>query len=183
MQRQLQLAAASENGPKYSQAFLTEQHLKGEKTVREFSKPTFSVVASKPTAGMYKGKIVESKIACIWKLSSTVEIAQAASSTLKYENPKSTNLEKKSRPKSVSDRPADVPRSVATSYPWIGSSCSSTRTVSAPLTSISYRNRYMGSDGTQNLKPKVPEADKMVTKPRSSIYSQTRFTMETKERR
>lgn len=134
---------------------------------------------------MYKGKIVKSKIACIWKLSSTVERAQAAlsTSTLKYQSPKSTNFEKTVRPKSVFGSPAHVPQSVATSCPQIGSSCSSARPLLATLTSISYGNPDVGSARTQKLKPKVSEPDKMVSKYHSNIYSLNRFAMETKERR
>lgn len=175
----------AESGPKDSQAFLNEPQLKGKKTVREFSKPPLSVVASKPTAGMYKGKIVQSKIACIWKFSSTVERAQAAlsTSTLKYQSPKSTDFEKKVRPKSVFAGPAHMPRSVATSCPQIASSCSSARPLSATLTSISDGNPDVGSARTQKLKPTGSEPDKMVSKSQSNIYSRTRFAMETKERR
>lgn len=153
----------------------------GKKIVKKNSKPPLSVAAFKPTAGMYKGKIVESKIACIWKLSSTAEKAQAASSMQKHESSKSTNLEKKMGLKSVLDRPAHVPTSVATSRPWIGSLGSSTRTVSAILTTNG--NHYVGSNIPEESKLKVPEADKMLSKPRSSIYAQNKSTMETEERR
>lgn len=68
--------------------------------------------ASRPAPGMYKGKIVESKVACIWRGSSSVDRA-AASRPNQAESAKMG-------PKSVFGRPAHKCGSVAPGCPQVG---------------------------------------------------------------
>ncbi|XP_038563786.1 cytoskeleton-associated protein 2-like [Micropterus salmoides] len=56
-------------GQAHSQAFLTEQAVKDTIIKAEAPKPPAPVPLSKPAPGMYKGKIVQSKIGSIWKSS------------------------------------------------------------------------------------------------------------------
>ncbi|XP_041807699.1 cytoskeleton-associated protein 2 [Chelmon rostratus] len=55
-----------------SQAFLAEQALKDKKIATEAPKRPAAVPPSKSAPGMYKGKIVQSKIGSIWKSGATV---------------------------------------------------------------------------------------------------------------
>lgn len=144
---------------------------------REGSKAPLAAVAPKPTPGMYKGKIVESKVACIWKLSNTVDKAQAPSSRLNPHNPESCQMGSRS----VFGKPAHKSGSVAPGCPRARPSCPSATSVPAPLTS--YKNPYVGPDRTLKSRPKLPDGDKTAGKPVSSIPSQNRITMETCEER
>lgn len=185
----------------HSQAFLTEQAVKDRKIVAEAPKPPAAVPSSKSAPGMYKGKIVQSKIGSIWKSSATVGRADPKPESQRVGN--ATKIRSKSvadvpghgkqkpaqtRSKSVLDRPAHVSRPAATSRPPAGF-CSArppARTVPATLTSTSSRNTKgpIKGSGTQNSKPKIPVTDKKVNKPPvSSTLSQYRFSMETAEER
>ncbi|XP_070773909.1 cytoskeleton-associated protein 2 [Enoplosus armatus] len=179
----------------HSQALLTEQAVKDQKIVMEAPKPP-AAVPSRSAPGMYKGKIVQSKIGSIWKSSATVGGADPKPPAPKTERQWVGNMKQvrsksiaelpghrtqkptQTRSKSVLDRPAQVSKPAVTSRAGFYSARPPARTVPATLTSTS-----KGS-GTQNSKPKVPVTDKKVNKlPVASTYSQYRFTMETAEER
>lgn len=68
--------------------------------------------ASRPAPGMYKGRIVESKVACMWKGGSSVD--RAAASRLNQAE------SAKMGPKSASGRPAHKRGSVGPGCPRVG---------------------------------------------------------------
>lgn len=196
--------APAEKRQTHSRAFLTEQLVKQKKMVAEVPKPPVTVSSSKPAPGMYKGKIVQSKIGAIWKSEAPVGRAEPKPSAPKAESQKvgnGTKVRSKSvadlhgtkkpvptKPKSALDRPVQVPKPAVTSRPLAGSFSARppTRTVPVTLTSTSYRNSNMTftkKNGVESSKPKIPQADKKVNKPVSSTLSQYRFTMETAEER
>lgn len=203
VQRDGQGAAATEKCQTHSQAFLTEQAVKDKKIVAEVPKPPAAVPSSKPAPGMYKGKIVQSKIGAIWKSSATVGRAEPKPSAPKAEVGNVTKTRSKSvadlpghgtqkpaqtRSKLVLDRPAQVSKPAVTSRPPAGSFSARppTRTAPATLTSTSYRNTnvaFTKRNGTESSKPKIPGTDKVNKPPVSSNLSQYRFTMETAEER
>ncbi|XP_077402975.1 uncharacterized protein LOC144036316 [Vanacampus margaritifer] len=82
-----------------NQAVLTEQSVKNAKVVTDTPRAPAVAASSKVVPGMYKGKIVESKIGSIWKSSATA--------APKPESQTVGNLTK-SRSKSVSDVPRRV---------------------------------------------------------------------------
>ncbi|XP_015256326.1 PREDICTED: cytoskeleton-associated protein 2-like isoform X2 [Cyprinodon variegatus] len=147
---------------------------------------------SKPAPGMYKGRIVQSKIGSIWKSSDTLNAAAAAP---KPESEKVRDTAKKNRSRSVAEAPRQVPnrqvpmrsKSVTdkphqVSRPAVGALrpagfCSTrppTRTIPAVASTK--------PGGNQNTKPKVPATEKKAFKPAvSSTLSQYRATMETAE--
>ncbi|XP_044079207.1 cytoskeleton-associated protein 2 [Siniperca chuatsi] len=191
----------------HSQAFLTEQAVKDKIIVAEAPKPPAAVPSSKSAPGMYKGKIVQSKIGSIWKSSATAGRADVKPSAPETESQRVGNVTKirsksvadlpghhtqkpaQTRSKSVLERPAQVSKPAVTSRPPAGF-CSArppARTVPATLTNTSSRNTNMAptkGSGTQNSKPKILVTEKKVNKlPVSSTLSQYRFTMETAEER
>ncbi|XP_038563790.1 cytoskeleton-associated protein 2-like isoform X2 [Micropterus salmoides] len=189
----------------HSQAFLTEQAVKDKRIVAEAPKPPAAVPLSKPPPGMYKGKIVQSKIGSIWKSSATVSGADLKPSAPRTESKLVGNLTKirsksvadlpghgtqrttQTRSKSVLDRQMSKP--AATSHPPAGfySARPPARTVPATLTSTSSRNTKVAPTqrrGTQNSKSKIPVNDKKVNKiPVPSTLSHYKFTVETAEER
>eukprot|EP00066_Takifugu_rubripes_P026471 XP_011615737.1 PREDICTED: cytoskeleton-associated protein 2-like isoform X1 [Takifugu rubripes] len=92
------------------QASLTAPDNKGKAVVREVLKPP--PAASRPAPGMYKGKMVESKVACIWRGGSSVD--RAAASRLNQAGSAKTG------PKSAFGRPAHKCGSVAPGGPRVG---------------------------------------------------------------
>lgn len=160
------------------------------------SLPAAAVPSSKSAPGMFRGKIVQSKIGSIWKSSNAV-------GTLKPSVPRSDgrrdeNVSKKNgswsvvdvpmRSKSVSDKPAQVTKaSVSTSRPAGSfSHCPPTRTVSASLKSARSRPATVAPNkpsGNANTKPKIPVTDKVNKAAAFSSLTQYRVTMETKEER
>lgn len=196
----------------HSQAFLSEQVVKHKKIVAEAPKPPAAVPSSKPAPGMYKGKIVQSKIGSIWKSSATAGGADpkpAAPKTKSQMVGNATKSRSKSvadlpgrgtqnpaltRSKSVSEKPAQVSKP-AVSKPAVTSRrptgvCSAhppARTFQATLTSTTTRNTNVAPtkrSGIQNSKPKIPVTDKKVNKPPvTSTLSQYRFNMDTAEER
>ncbi|KAG8008209.1 Cytoskeleton-associated protein 2 [Nibea albiflora] len=56
----------------HSRAFLAEKALRDKKIIAEAPQQPAAVPSSKPAPGMYKGKIIESKIGSIWKSSAAV---------------------------------------------------------------------------------------------------------------
>ncbi|XP_031167012.2 cytoskeleton-associated protein 2 [Sander lucioperca] len=175
----------------HSRGFLTEQAVKTKKMVAEAPKPPAAVPSSRPAPGMYKGKIVQSKIGSMWKSTATVGGADPKPPAPKAEVQRIGNVTKRrsmsvadlpvhvsqkpaaTRTKSVSDEPAHVSKPPATSRPRAGlySARPAARTVPATLAGTS-------------AKPNIPAADKKVNKPPvSNALSQYRFTMETAEER
>uniref|UniRef100_A0A3Q0R5K4 Si:ch211-266i6.3 n=1 Tax=Amphilophus citrinellus TaxID=61819 RepID=A0A3Q0R5K4_AMPCI len=155
--------------------------------------------------GLYKGKIVQSKIGSIWKASTNVG-ADPNPSAPKMENQRAGNVARRRsksvaemprcgiqkpapvRSKSVSDRRPQMSRPAASSRPaGFSSARPPTRIVPATLTIASSRNTTVAptkASGTQNPKPKISETDKKVSKPpASNAISQYRFTMESAEER
>nr|XP_046267192.1 cytoskeleton-associated protein 2 [Scatophagus argus] len=191
----------------HSQAFLSEQAMQDKKMITEVPMPPAAVPSSKSALGLYKGKIVKSKIGSIWKSSATVGEADPKPSAPKPESQRVGNVSKirsksvadlpgngtqkpaQTRSKSVLDRPAQVSKPAVTSRPPAGfySAHPPARTVPATLSNTSSRNTnvtFSKRNGTQTSKPKIPVTDKKVNKPSvSSSQSQYRFTMETAEER
>ncbi|XP_078121365.1 cytoskeleton-associated protein 2 isoform X2 [Sander vitreus] len=191
----------------HSRCFLTEQAVRTKKMVAEAPKPPAAVPSSKPAPGMYKGKIVQSKIGSMWKSTATVGGADPKPPAPKAEVQRVGNVTKRrsisvadlpvhvsqkpaaTRTKSVSDEAARVSKPPATSRPRAGlyNARPAARTVPATLAGTSSRNAKVApakGSGTRSAKPKIPAADKKVTKPPvSNALSQYRFTMETAEER
>ncbi|KAG7515819.1 hypothetical protein JOB18_016612 [Solea senegalensis] len=180
----------------HSQAFIAKQATKHKKMVAEAPKPSAVVPSSKSAPGMYKGKIVQSKIGSIWKSSTSLDRADP-----KTENQRDGNVSKQRsksvdlpqcgtrRPAPASSRPAQVAKPAVASRPpaVFHLACLTARTVPATLTSISSRNRTVAAtkgSGTLTMKPKVPVTDKKVSKPPvTSSLSHYRLNMETDEER
>ncbi|XP_072231835.1 cytoskeleton-associated protein 2 [Leuresthes tenuis] len=201
-------AAARNMRQTHSQVFLTEQAVKQKKIVAAAPKQPAAVVPSKSAPGLYKGKIVQSKIGSIWKSNDAVGAADPKPPAPKTERQRVGNVTGKNfsksvvampgrgtqkpalaRSKSVSDGPDKLSKPTASSRRPAGF-CSArppTRTVSATLTTASSRNTTVASikaSGNQNAKPKIVVADKKVNKPTvSSTLSQYRLTVETAEER
>lgn len=190
----------------HSRCFLTEKAVKVKKMAAEAPKPTAAVPLVKSAPGMYKGKIVQSKIGSIWKSSATLDGADPKPSAPKTESQRVGHVTKirsnsvadipghgtqkptQMRSKSVLDRPAQMPKPTIASRPaGFYSARPPARTVPATLTSTSTRNTnvaFTKRSRTQNSKPKIPLADKHVRKPPvTSTVSQYRFTMESAEER
>lgn len=185
----------------HSRAFLTEQAVRHKKIVAEAPKPPAAAApSSKSAPGMYKGKIVQSKIGSIWKSATAVGGADPKPSAPKTAREVVVKSRSKSvadlsrgaqkpaqtRSKSVSDRPAQVSKPAVTRRPaGVCSARPPARTVPVTLTSTSSRNTKVAPtkrSGTQ--KPKIQVTDKKVYKPPvSSARSQYSFTMETAEER
>ncbi|XP_042355120.1 cytoskeleton-associated protein 2 [Plectropomus leopardus] len=190
----------------HSQAFLTQQAARIQKIVAEAPKPQAALPSSKSAPGMYKGKIVQSKIGSIWKSTSSLGAADPKPSAPKTEGQRGGNVTKHrsksvvdltrhvaqkpvpTRSKSVSDRSAQVSKPAVTSRPPAGfhSARPAARTLPATQASTTSRNTKVAPikrSETQNSKPKVTATEKKVNKPVSSAQSQYRFTVETAEER
>ena len=189
----------------HSRAFLTEQAVRHKKIVAEAPKPpTAAAPSSKPAPGMYKGRVVQSKIGSIWKSATAVGVAEPRPSAPKTEGQKvvmksrsksvadlSRGAQKPAqvRSKSVSERPAQVSKPAVTTRRPVGV-CSArppARTVPVTLPSTSSRNTKVAPtkrSGIQTQKPKIQVTDRKVYKPPvSSARSQYSVTMETAEER
>ncbi|XP_041656649.1 cytoskeleton-associated protein 2 isoform X2 [Cheilinus undulatus] len=191
----------------HSQAFLSEQAVKHKKMVAEAPKPPAAVPSLKSAPGMYKGKIIQSKIGSIWKSSSSVGEADPKPSAPKTESQMAGNMTKmrsKSfadtlrngsqkpapiRSKSVSEKPTHVSKPSVSGRPPAGFSSARppARTIPATLTSTSTRNTKVAPSkgiGNQMSKPKVSVTDRKVSKPPvSSTISQYRLNVESAEER
>ncbi|KAF1378924.1 hypothetical protein PFLUV_G00195560 [Perca fluviatilis] len=189
----------------HSRCFLTEPAVKPKKTAAEAPKPPAAAPSSKPALGMYKGKIVQSKIGSMWKSTATVGGADAKPPAPKAQVQRVGNVTKRrsisvsdlpvhvaqkpasTRTKSVSDEPAQAPKPPAASRPRAGlySALPAARTFPATLAGASSRNAKVApakGSGTQSATPKIPGANKKVNKPPvSNALSQYRYTMETAE--
>ncbi|KAF7655677.1 hypothetical protein LDENG_00052390 [Lucifuga dentata] len=194
----------------YSQAFLTDQAVKHRKLVAEAPKPPATVSSSKSAPGMYKGKIVQSKIGSIWKSSATVGEAgpkpTAKPLAPKTESQRFGNLTSRpksvsdmpgcgmqkpksapARSKSVSDGPAPVSKPAASSRPTAGfcSALAPARTIPVTLKGPSSRSTTTAPKGRgiENSKPKIPTEKKVSKPPVSSTLSQYRLNTQTAEER
>lgn len=188
------------------QAVLTEKAVKERKTATEAPKPPAAAPSLKPAPGLYKGKIVQSKIGSIWKTSAAQGGADPKLSAPKIQSHRTGNITKmrsksvadlpgngkqkpaQMRSQSALDQPALVPMAAVSSRPPAGLRCArpAARTIPVTLTSTSSRNPKgpTKGSGTLNSKPKIPVTDKKVNKPPvSSTLSQYRFNMETAEER
>ena len=119
-----------------SKAFLTEQAVKQKKIIESAKPPQ---PHTKPAPGLYKGKVIQSKIGSIWKTSVVANEGDkkptARPSTAKVESRRVDHLSKRltmsvadlpcradhkpksTRSKSVSDGPLPVPKRPVTSRP------------------------------------------------------------------
>ncbi|XP_062261716.1 cytoskeleton-associated protein 2 isoform X2 [Platichthys flesus] len=183
-----------------SRAFLTEQAVKHQKIVAEVPKRPAAPLSSRSALGMYKGKIVESKIGSIWKSTASLDSADLKPVASKTERQTVQNV-KKVRSQSVSDlpgpgtkkpaptvsksafnRPPQVSRPAVTSRPPTGfySARPSTRTVPATKSRNPAMTATKGS-GSLSSKPKIPVKDKVNKPPAASTLSQFRLSAETAE--
>ncbi|XP_014327125.1 cytoskeleton-associated protein 2-like [Xiphophorus maculatus] len=160
----------------------------------------------KPAPGMYKGRIVQSKIGSIWKSSDSLSAAVIKPPAPKPESEKVKDTAIKNRSKSVTEvsrqvakRPvpmrsksvSDQPHQVG--RPPVGNRrpagfCSArppTRTLTATLPPPTSRRTTVAATkprGGQNTKPKIPVTDKKASRPvMSSTLSQYRVAAETAE--
>ncbi|XP_020785954.2 cytoskeleton-associated protein 2 [Boleophthalmus pectinirostris] len=165
--------------PTLSQECKNEQAAKIKKLVGEAPKPATSQ-PPKPAFGMYKGKIIESKIGSIWKSS-----APAKSEDQKSTAPKTTH-QKSGNPTTATGRGSNTSASNRSVKPNTSSSrppnaFSSARppTRSVPTAALP-RNATVAQSrrcGTLIAKPKVPVTDKKASKPPvTSTVSQYRRT-------
>lgn len=191
----------------HSRAFLAEQAVKHKKIAADAPKPAAAVQSSLSAPGLYKGKIVQSKIGSIWRSNVSLDRADPKSSATSMKSQGVGNVTKtRSKPvaglpgcgtrkpapttsKSVFSRPAQVSKPAVTSRPPAGfySARPPARTIPATLTSTSSRNPPVAAtkgSGALNSKPKIPTTEQKVNKPPvSSSLSQYRLTMETAEER
>ncbi|MEQ2240848.1 hypothetical protein ILYODFUR_019286 [Ilyodon furcidens] len=175
-------------------------------TEAEAPKRPAPVPSSKSALGMYKGRIVQSKIGSIWKSGDTLSAAVSKPPAPKPESEKVRVLVTKNRSKSVaevsrqvtkrpvpmrsksvSDKAHQVTRSAVGSCRPAGT-CSSRppiRTLTTTLQTATSRITTMAPikpGSNQNPNPKIPVTDKKASKPVvSSTLSQFRVTMETVE--
>ncbi|KAJ4929540.1 hypothetical protein JOQ06_018564 [Pogonophryne albipinna] len=147
----------------HSRAYLSQQAVRHKKIVAEAPKPPAAVPSSKSAPGMYKGKIVQSKIGSIWKSTTSISELDTKPSAPKTQGQRVGNVTK-CRSKSVADLPGYSMQKPV------------------PTSSKSALDRHAQGTSTQNSKISV--TDKKVNKPPvSSALSQYRFNMETAEER
>ncbi|KAK5859220.1 hypothetical protein PBY51_003302 [Eleginops maclovinus] len=187
----------------HSRAFLTEQAVRHKKIVAEAPKPPATVRSSKSAPGMYKGKVVQSKIGSIWKSTTSISELDLKPQAPKTEGQKVGNVSKP-RSKSVADlpgyskqkpvktcpklalgRPAQVSKPTVSSRPPTGFRSARPPASTAPTTLTSTRNNKVApTKGTSTQNSKISATDKKVNKPPvSSTLSQYRVNMETAEER
>ncbi|XP_037323214.2 cytoskeleton-associated protein 2 [Pungitius pungitius] len=177
----------------HSRAFLCQQTVK-HKVVAEAPKPPAAGPPSKSALGMYKGKIVQSKIGSIWK-------PTAGGADLKTGDRNEMRRRSKSiaempghgaqKPfqtssKSVMDGTAQVTKPAVVSRPaGVQSARRPASAVSETLASCRNANvAPVQRGGTHRSQPKSLATNKQVNKPPvSSTLSQYRFTMENAEER
>ncbi|KAM9780773.1 cytoskeleton-associated protein 2 [Syngnathus typhle] len=172
----------------HKQAVLTERTVKNGKVVPDTRAPA-AATSSKVVPGMYKGKIVESKIGSIWKSSATARKADSKPAAPKTDNQKVADLTRR-RSKSVADVPgrqflkpapprsksqldgrAQASKAASTARPWTSST--------VPATLRTSRNPIVAP-----TKPKIAVTDQKVKRPPvASTLSQYRCTETTEERR
>ncbi|XP_068187851.1 cytoskeleton-associated protein 2 [Antennarius striatus] len=172
-----------------SQTSLKEQPAK-DKTVAHVPKPPAAVPSSKPAPGMYKGKIVQSKIGAIWKSSANVQDADMKPESQRVRKVRSESVghlpgqkSAQTRPKLVVNRPVQAATSHRLAKSW--SARPTAKTIPAASTTASSRNTGVISNkrnGAQSSKLEIPVTDRKVKKPPvSTTLSQYRLTTETAE--
>ncbi|XP_034034871.1 cytoskeleton-associated protein 2 [Thalassophryne amazonica] len=192
---------------RHGQTLLTEQAVKNRRLVAEAPRPPVAMLATKSALGLYKGKIVQSKIGSIWKSSATLEgVAPKPTTAPSMPKTQVQRVEKltKTRSKSVADMPkcgilksvpvvsktavegaARLSKVPVTRHQNTGSysARAPTRTVPSTLSGTASRNTIVvptKQSGINNTKAKVKGTNKEVIKPPvSSTISQYRVTMET----
>ncbi|KAF3706736.1 Cytoskeleton-associated protein 2 [Channa argus] len=175
-----------------------------QKVAAEALKPPAALPSSRSAPGMYKGKIVQSKIGSIWKSSASVGSTDSKSSVTKTENQMAGNV-KYGRSKSVNDVPGthkhesarsksafnkstQVSKRTVTNCPLTGFCLARPLGKTVPLTqtSTSSRNTTVAptkGNATHSSKAKITVSDKVNKPPISSTLSQYRLVMETAEER
>lgn len=195
-----------------SQAFLTEQAVRHRKLVAEVPKPSAAVPPTKSAPGMYKGRVVQSKIGAIWKsnlsLAGDDQKPTAKPSVPKVESRtggKLMTVRSKSvadlprrgmqslqsqRSKSVCNGPPPASKRTVTTRPapttGLRSAIPPSRSISATVASSRNATVLPKAKGTQNIKPnKLPVGtDKKVIKPAvTSTISHFKGSVETAEER
>lgn len=179
-------AAATGKQPARSRAVLCEQVAKDNRTIEEVPAPP----ATAPSKlGLYKGKVVQSKIGAIWKTSTTACSAETKPPTIKAKIP-NVKVQSTSAAAAAAARrpavqkPAQVARSAVTSRPPPAQCFPArppTRPVHSKISNTVPRNSKK-APSNENSKPSTLRAEK-VNKPASSSLSQYRLTMETAEER
>lgn len=170
----------------HSQAFKTEQAVKYKKVVGEAPKPSAALQPSRPAPGMYKGKVVESKIGSIWKSSAPVKNEGPKSAKQKVGNfTKSTSTSAAGRGTQTSAPISDrLGKPVFNSRPPNGLSSARVPDRSVP-TIVRPRNATVAQSkrcGTLIAKPKVPVTDNQSSKHSvTSTISKYRANTETAE--
>lgn len=179
-------AAATGKQPARSRTVLGEQAGKDNKIIEEVPAPP----ATAPSKlGVYKGKVVQSKIGAIWKTSTTACSAETKPSTIKAKIPnvkndaQSTSVAAAAARSRAVQKPAQVARSAVTGRP--PAQCfparPPTRPVHSKISNTVPRNSKKATSN-ENSKPSTLRAEK-VNKPASSSLSEYRLTMETAEER
>ncbi|XP_049599577.1 cytoskeleton-associated protein 2 isoform X2 [Syngnathus scovelli] len=173
----------------HKQAILTERTVKNGKVVPDTTRAPAAATSSKVVPGMYKGKIVESKIGSIWKSSTTARKADSKPAAPKTTNQKVADLTRR-RSKSAADVPehqflkpapprsksqldgrAQASKTASTARPWTSST--------VPATLKTSRNTTVAP-----TKAKIAVTDQKVKRPPvTSTLSQYRCTETTEERR
>lgn len=166
-----------------SQTQKTEQAAKLKKPVGEAPNPTAASQPSKPAPGLYKGKIIESKIGSIWKSSVPTRNEDQKSNT--------TSQNAANRTTSAAGRGTSASTSMRSAKPVVNtrrpqSAFSSARPpVRSVPTTVRPRDATVAQSrrcGTVIAKPKVPVTDVKASKPPvTSTVRQYRANSETAE--
>lgn len=174
-------AAATEKQPARQQAILREQVGKDNKITDGNPGPP----ATAPSKlGVYKGKVVQSKIGAIWKTSTTACSAETKQSTIKAKIPNvkndthSTSAASAPARRQAVPRPSQVARSAVTGrFP----AHPPARPVHSKISNTAPR-MHQQATFNESSKPSIVRMEK-VNKPASSNLSQYRLTTETAEER
>ncbi|KAL6099164.1 ckap2 [Pungitius sinensis] len=177
----------------HSRAFLCQQTVK-QKVVAEAPKPPAAGLPSKSALGMYKGKIVQSKIGSIWKpTAGGADLKTGDRNVMRCRSKSIAEMPRhgaqkpfQTSSKLVMNGTAQVTKPAVVSRPaGVQSACRPARAV--PETLASSRNAHVApvqGGGTHKSQPKSLATNKQVNKPPvSSTLSQYRFTMENAEER
>lgn len=158
----------------------TEQAAKLKKPVGETPKPAPALQPPRPAPGMYKGRVVESKIGSIWKSS-----ASARNEDQKSTAQNATNQKAGSRTTSAAGRGTSASASTRSVKPSVNAFSSARPPVRSVPTTVRPRNATVAQSrrcGTMIAKPKVPVTDTKASKPPvTSTVRQYRANSETAE--
>lgn len=181
--------STNEKKTTHSHSIKAEQATKLKKQVGEGHKPPTASQPPRPAPGMYKGKIVESKIGSIWKSSVAVSSESLKSTVRKPASQRTGNMTK-SASTSASGRGTQTSASILNKSvkpavnshpPKAFSACPPARSV--PIAARPRNSTVVQSKrcGTLIAKPKVPVTDKNTKPPLTSTISQFRTNSETAE--